>query len=132
MVFIDASFYLSLLNPGDYNHQQALKIGKKYQNRHYITTQAVLGEVLTVGSQRYDKPVTIKFIEKIIESQTRIMLEKQELVDDALRIFKKVRSKNISWVDCYSFAIIKKLKINAILSFDKHFSHSFIKGVLLK
>jgi len=121
MIFIDASFYLSLLNSKDNNHKQALKIGKKYENESYITSQAVLGEVLTVGSQRYDKPTTIKFIETIIKSQTKIVLEKQEIVDNGLKIFKKARSKNISWVDCYSFAIMKKLKIKIALSFDKHF-----------
>ena len=121
MIFIDASFYLSLLNPNDYNHQKAVNLGQEFKDEKYVTTQMVLGEVLTVGSQRFDKALTIKFIEKILKSNTRIVLEKPELLKQAFRIFKKVRSKNISWVDSYSFAVMKKLSIKTSLTFDQHF-----------
>lgn len=121
MIFIDASFYLSLLNPQDINHQKAVKIGEQYQNENYITTQMVLGEVLTVGAMRFNKPLTIKFVREIIKSRTQILLEKPLLVKQAFGIFKKIKSKNVSWVDCYSFAVIKKLNIKKALAFDKHF-----------
>lgn len=121
MIFIDASFYLSLLNSGDANHKKAVGIGSRYKNEVYVTSQAILGEVLTVGSQRIDKKLTLGFVEEILKSDTRIVLETKELVDEAFLLFKKTESKNISWVDCYSLSIMKKLKIKEALSFDKHF-----------
>jgi len=121
MIFIDASFYLSLLNSKDSNHKKAVEMGLKYEGEVYITSQAVLGEVLTVGSQRIDKRLTIDFVEEILKSRTRIILETKEYVDDAFLFFKRTESKNISWVDCYSLSIMKKLKIKEALSFDKHF-----------
>ena len=123
MIFIDASFYLSLLNPKDNNHEKAIKIGQEYEGEEYVTSQMVLGEVLTVGSQRFDKTLTIKFIEEVLKSRTRVVLEKAELIKGAYNIFKKIRSKNVSWVDCYSFAIMEKLKIKKALTFDKHFKY---------
>ena len=123
MIFIDASFYLSLLNPKDNNHEKAIKIGQEYESEEYVTSQMVLGEVLTVGSQRFDKTLTIKFIEEVLKSRTRVILEKPELIKRAYDIFKKIRSKNVSWVDCYSFAIMEKLKIKKALTFDKHFKY---------
>ena len=123
MIFIDASFYLSLLNPKDNNHEKAIKIGQEYESEEYVTSQMVLGEVLTVGSQRFDKTLTIKFIEEVLKSRTRVVLEKPELIKRAYDIFKKIRSKNVSWVDCYSFAIMEKLKIKKALTFDKHFKY---------
>lgn len=121
MIFIDTSFYLSLLNSKDNNHKKALETGSHYKDEIYVTSQAILGEVLTVGSQRIDKKLTIQFVEEILKSQTRTILETREYIDEAFLIFKKIKSKNISWVDCYSLAIMKKLKIKKALSFDKHF-----------
>ena len=123
MIYIDASFYLSLLSPKDINHKKAIKIGRRYKDEKYITTQMILGEVLTVGSQRFDKPLTIKFVEEVLKSRTRIVLEKPELIKRAFNIFKKIRSKNISWVDSYSFAVMEKLNIKKALTFDKHFKY---------
>jgi len=121
MIFIDASYYLSLLNLQDNNHNKAVEMSLCHKNEVYITSQAVLGEVLTVGSQRIDKKLAIEFVEEILKSQTRVILETKDYVDDAFSIFKQAESKNISWVDCYSLAIMKKLKIKKALSFDKHF-----------
>lgn len=121
MVFIDTSFYLSLLNSKDNNHKKAVEMGREYKGGDYVTTYMVLGEVLTVGSQRFDKSLTIEFVEEILKSKTKIVLEKSNLIKKAFNIFKKIRSKNVSWADCYSFAVIKKLKIKRSLSFDKHF-----------
>ena len=121
MVFIDASFYLSLLNPQDNNHQKAMLIAEKYKNADYITSYMVLGELLTVASMRYDKELAILFVEKILKSRTKIIMEKKELIKKAFDIFKQIRSKNISWVDCYSLVLMKKLKIKKALTFDRHF-----------
>ena len=119
--FIDASFYLALLNAKDHNHQKARKIAKKFLKHRFITSQLVIGEVLTVGSMRINKPLTITFAEKILESSTLIVLESQELNQQAFSYFKQIASKNISWVDCVSFAIINQLKIGEALTFDKDF-----------
>ena len=124
MIFIDASFYLSLLNPNDFNHKESIRLGKKYQDEEYVTTQMILGEVMTVGSQRFDKALTVKFIEEILKSRTRVLLENQELIKQAFTFFKKVKSKNVSWVDCYSLTAMRKLDIKVALTFDKHLKQS--------
>jgi predicted nucleic acid-binding protein len=122
MLFIDASAYLSLLNPQDNNHAQALKLSRKYSQKKLITSQAVLGEVLTVGSMRFDKPKTLQFVEAVINSQTLIIIETPQLVKESFQIFSQVKSKNISWVDCYSQAIINQYQIETVFTFDKDFS----------
>lgn len=121
MIYIDASFYLSLLIPSDSNHQKALKNAREVVDAQYFTTQTVLGEVITVGSQRFDKDLTIKFIEAILNGPTIIILENRSLIDSAWKIFKKVKSKNISWVDCFSQAVILNKKIKEVLTFNKDF-----------
>lgn len=119
--FIDTSAYVSLLISSDSNHKNAIEWSKKLTHYQYITSQAVLGEVLTVGSMRFDKTATIHFVEKILQSSTLIVLEKRTLVAHAWKLFKKTQSKNISWVDCYSHAIIEELQISEVFTFDKGF-----------
>jgi predicted nucleic acid-binding protein len=121
MIYIDASFYIALLNGQDSNHQKALQIADQSKKTDLVTSQLVIGEVLTVGSMRIDKEVTVAFVEKILKSNTEIILENPELIKAAFEFFKKIRSKNISWVDCFSIAIMKKMKIKKALTFDNDF-----------
>lgn len=122
MIFVDASYYISLLKPSDSNHKTALALAKQYEKEELMTSQAVLGEVATVGSQRYNKEATVAFIEGILgEGTTMIVLEQRELVDRAWEIFKNVTKKDVSWVDCYSLAIIEAYKIPTVFTFDKDF-----------
>ena len=122
MLFIDASFYLALLNSSDNNHGGAIAFGEKYGDEDYVTSHMVLGEVLTVGSQRFDRDLAIRFVEEIFRSRTKIVLEKRNLLVRAMEIFKNIKSKNVSWVDCYSFAVMEKLGIEKALTFDKDFA----------
>lgn len=119
MIFVDASYYISLLKPADSNHKAALRLARQYKKEELMTSQAVLGEVATVGSQRYNKEATVAFIEGILQGTTTIILERQELVDRAWEMFKKVTKKNVSWVDCYSLAIMETYKIEIALTFDR-------------
>lgn len=122
MIFIDSSFYLSIFRKNDSNHEKAINWWRSIpDNAQKMTSQAILGEVLTVGSQRYDRRLTIAFVEEIHVGNTIIILETAPLVAHAWEIFKKTSKKDISWVDCYSRAIIEAYKIETVLTFDKDF-----------
>ncbi len=123
MIFIDSSFYVSLLKKRDSNHRKAVDWWRSLpDDAQKMTSQAILGEVLTVGSQRHDRRLAIAFVEEIRAGNTIIVLETAPLVTRAWEIFKKVKSKNISWVDCYSRAIIEVYKVETVLTFDKDFA----------
>ncbi len=123
MTFIDTSFYLSLLNQHDTNHLEALKIIKQnLKIDHFVTSWAVIGEILTVGSMRFDKQTTLKFVEKLQNNpQTLILTEKTKLLTQTWKIFKQIKNKNLSWIDCYSAAIIDQYQIKQIFTFDQDF-----------
>lgn len=123
MIFIDSSFYVSLLKKRDSNHGKAVDWWRSLpDDAQKMTSQAILGEVLTVGSQRHDRQLTIAFVEEIRAGNTIIILETMPLVARAWEIFRKVTRKDVSWVDCYSSAIIEMYKIETVLTFDKDFA----------
>ena len=123
MIFIDASAYIGVLNPSDSNHAKALELSKLFltQEAHAMTSYAVLGEVLTIGSMRYNRQAAIAFVKDVFESKTKIVAENSELRSKAFKIFQAIKHKDVSWVDCYSFAIIEYYKIDKVFSFDKDF-----------
>ena len=120
-IFIDTSYYFSLLNPDDSNHKKALGLKNVYSSNNRITTYAVIGELATIGAQRFDKKTTISFIDTILKGKTNIVVESKELVMSTWQLFNQVPNKNISWVDCYSAAVIQKFKIENVLTFDQDF-----------
>lgn len=122
-IFIDASAYLSALMLHDPNHTKAAKILTDLEKteEEFITSYGIIGEILTVSSQRYDKQKGIQFVKSIIDSPTQILLESLELVKRAFELLQQIKSKNVSWVDCYSFAIIEAYKIEKVFSFDRDF-----------
>lgn len=123
MIFIDASSYLSSLLPKDPNLKRAVGIFKSISEskEQLVTSYAILGEVLTISSQRYDRRVGIQFVKHILDGPTRVILGDQELMEKAFKTFQDIKDKDVSWVDCYSFAIIEHYKIEKVFSFDRDF-----------
>lgn len=123
MIYIDASAYLSLAIPHDFNRKKALILSELVfqKGNELITSQAILGEVLTVCSQKHNRRAAIDFIKDIVKSGTKIIFEEEELIKNAFKIFQSIKDKDISWVDCYSFAIIEHYKIERVFTFDKDF-----------
>jgi predicted nucleic acid-binding protein len=121
-VFIDASAYIALLKPSDSHHHQANQLIKKFEKLRPLTTYSILEEVLTVGSMRVDKANTINFVEDIQQGPTLLIRESQELWNLTFALFKKIPSKNIGWVDCFSRVIIDQYRPQEVFTFDKHFA----------
>lgn len=133
MIFIDASSYLSSLLPKDPNLIKAVEIFRaiRESKEQLVTSYAILGEILTVSSQRYDRQAGIQFVKEILDGSTRLILEESKLMEKAFRIFQEIKDKDVSWVDCYSFAIIEHYKIEKVFSFDKDFK-KYTKSKLLE
>lgn len=132
MIFIDTSAYIAVLKKNDTHHKAAVRLFQAHASKDSITSQAVLGEVLTVGSMRIDRNQTIAFVEKIVERSTMVY-EEQQLIESAMQLFKAVKDKNIGWVDCYSQAIVHQYGIQTVLTFDQDFAtlEKVAKEVLL-
>ena len=122
MVFIDTSFYFALLNPQDSLHSKALNLAKKHGHAQKFTSNSILGELATVGSQRFSKKLTTEYLDIIrTDSHTQTILETPKTVNLSWQIFSSVKNKDISWVDCFSIAIIKTHQIPTALTFDQDF-----------
>jgi predicted nucleic acid-binding protein len=80
----------------------------------------VFSEVATVVSQRVGHREAIDFIDTITSPEYYIDMKRvsQELEREAIEIFKRQTSKNVSFVDCTNMAVMTALKMRDVFSFD--------------
>lgn len=122
-VFVDASAYLAVLNKKDSNYKKALKISQELfeGGGEFVTSNIVIYEVYTVLSLRIDKKLAGEFKETLERSPILIIYLNKELDVNAWEIFQRQTSKNVSFFDCTSFAVMEELGIGSVFSFDRDF-----------
>ncbi|MCD6515324.1 MAG: type II toxin-antitoxin system VapC family toxin [Candidatus Odinarchaeota archaeon] len=124
-IFIDTGIFTGAYNIRDRYHQRAKSIlidiiEGKYGQAY--TSDYIFDEAITLTLYKTKNiELAIKFGECILGS-TIIELVHTSTVDfeNAWSLFKKLR-KQLSFTDCISLAIIKRLKIDYIASFDSDF-----------
>ena len=121
MIYVDSSVFISYLFAVDDNHARAQELLGNIPVDEMLASYSVVGEVLTVGSQRYDRAVTLSFIQYMFKEQWRCVREDADTLDRTFQIFQTITQKNISWVDCYSVAVMQSMGVRQIATFDKDF-----------
>ena len=121
--FIDTGFFCALANRGDAGNTAANKIVKDLAEIGvaFCTSDYVLSETYTLLRIRTSHRLAAEFMKRFPQSETEIIRITEEIEDKAKGIFLKYSDKRFSFVDCTSFALIEKFKIEKILTFDHHF-----------
>lgn len=130
-VFNDSDFLFALYSSNDAHHLQSLKLAslsEQYSFTAYLSLN-VVQEVATLLSQRISKNTSLQFLDSIYEADITLIYPDEMLVQKAERIFREVKSKNVSYADCISFAILEQYRIQWVLSFDIHFKKQGFKRV---
>ena len=127
-IFVDTSAFVAIENDEELNYFLAQSILEKVDSSKatLVTSNYVIAETLTVLSQRVSKKVAIKFQEEDVPALEVIRIEKST-EEVAFEIFKKLDSKNVSFVDCTSFALMKQFGITTAFTFDKDFKKQGFK-----
>lgn len=124
MVFVDTSFFKGLLDIADDFHQKAKDIWQKLkeENTTIITSNYVLDESFTLIRLRCGIKIVEQFRDDIIKSSHVIKIMRVTVTDEAnaWKWFLSNWSK-LSFTDCVSFALMKRLDIQRIATFDEHF-----------
>jgi len=122
-VFIDTNCFCGIYNSKDSLHLKSKKAFRnlKKQKHRLFTSNYIFAEALTILSQRAAKKISIEFGKDIFRQRSLINILTADLSTDleAFKIFKKVRSKNLSFVDASILALMKKYKVDYLLTFDE-------------
>lgn len=126
-VFVDTSWYKALVDIHDDFHKIALDQSKKLilQESHFITTNYIVDETLTLLRVRRSLEVSLKFRNLLVDMNaiTKIyrILPQDEV--KAWDWFPKNWSK-LSFTDCTSFAVMQRLELKDVATFDDHFARA--------
>ena len=122
-IFIDTDVLIAIQNELDPLSTRAKKIIDLLQNSNsrFITGTNVIAEVATIISQRFNHLQAVDFLETIRNGDIEIIHPDQKLIFEAEKIFIKQTSKNVSYADCISFAIMINREVDTAFTFDSDF-----------
>lgn len=128
-IFIDSSAFIALNDPGDKLHNRASRIGisLKSKDKIYYTATNVLLEVSTLLSQKLSHREAVEFLDIVRSGYAVVIHPSEKLISEAEAIFKNQSSKNVSYSDCVSFAIMQEYHIKVTFSFDRDFKKNGFK-----
>ena len=122
-IFVDTGPLLARYIAADQFHQRSIKLWDKLNKQPLITSNHVTDEFLTLLARRTTYPFAVERASSLYSSQALTVI--QSTIEDekaAIEYFHKYADSRVSFTDCISFAICKRLKVKKVFSFDKHFS----------
>lgn len=123
-IFIDSSFFVALFKRDDQHYAKALAIYNLMRDEivSLYTSFYIIDETVTVLSRRVSRKTALKFLQAVKDEDFPVILESDQNVRlKTYKLFKKLKDKNISMIDCYSVILMKEHRIKKCLTFDKHF-----------
>lgn len=134
-VFVDTSFFKAYIDIKDAFHLKALEIFQELKEKEalLITSNYILDETFTLLRVKCDLEIAIEFKTILEEFETGLKIVRVTNSDDASAWdwFIKDWSK-LSFTDCTSFALMKRLEIENVAAFDDHFKRAGFNLKLLQ
>lgn len=118
MYFLDTTFVVALFVSNDDRHLQAVKVYEDIKNQKLVISNLVIAETITVLKNKLET----KEILEIYRGMPNFfqVIEDTNYYNEAIMEFVKYDS-TLSFFDAMYVAIMKKLGINEIISFDNDF-----------
>lgn len=130
-LLVDSDAFFSLLVRNDANHRRASILNKKLvsQGQKFFTINLVVFEAATVLSRKMNQQVACLFLENITSGEMEILRIDEIIEKRAGEIFKNQHRKNTSFIDCANMAVMEKLNLPMIFSFDRIYKRNGFKRI---
>ena len=125
-VFIDTCVFVAARNRSDVNHKRAVELLREALQGRYgsmYTSGYVFDEAVTVALVRTGRPEVAVDVGNFILSSRRlkILYVDRPVFVEAWRVFKRYAGRGLSFTDATSIALMRRYRIDYMMSFDKHF-----------
>lgn len=125
--FLDTSFFKAILDPKDEFSQKGILLQEQFiaEKSPMTTTNYIVDETLTLLRSRCGKEKAFGLREFISREDLYLDIIRVTIEDEqaAWNWFEKEWSK-LSYTDCVSFAVMKRLGIQHVATFDHHFAQA--------
>lgn len=126
-IFVDTSMFKALVDQQDKFHESAEKAWNNLDKERTLLTTSnfIIDESLTLIRVRCGLKKALSFREKIIKGVPVLKLIRVTVADEAQAWNWFMNEwKDLSFRDCVSFSVMKRLGLKSVLSFDKHFTRA--------
>jgi uncharacterized protein len=123
-VFVDTAAFVALSVRRDSLHQVATSMLRQSTSAHQrmVTTNFVVAETHSLVLARTDRRnalIALDLIDQTVEYVERV-LRKDEI--QARKILEHYDDKTFSYTDATSFAVMRRLGLTEVFTFDQHFA----------
>lgn len=121
MIFVDTSAFLALYVKRDQYHRQASKIFPSLP-RPFSTSNHVVDELATLLGRITGYRYAADRVDDVYASESIDVLSSTRNDEvEAIRWMRKFADKDISFTDCISFGMMRRVGIRTAFTFDRHF-----------
>jgi len=122
-IFTDTSAFVTLIDADDQHHAAALEAWRTNLSAHvpFLTTNYVAFETFAVLQRRFGLPAAQRFVNRMLPAVTLIWVQPEDH-DAGLSLVLAERRRRLSWVDCVSFAVMRRLDLTTAFAFDRDFN----------
>ncbi|OGV96391.1 hypothetical protein A2W24_04650 [Microgenomates group bacterium RBG_16_45_19] len=126
-IFVDTSMFKAMLDRRDDFHGRAKKIWQDLaiQKRPTVTNNFILDETFTLLRVKCGRKTVAQFREELANDFRYCRVYRVLAADEvgAWNWFNK-DWRSLSFTDCVSFAMMKRMKIQEVTTFDMHFKRA--------
>ncbi len=123
-VFVDAAYYIAILNPRDQYAQVATQLAYSYSGR-MLTTTFVLTEVCNLLSSSNHRMNASTLVEELEEAEdTEVIHPDWSLWKRSHNLYSARPDKAWSLTDCLSFIVMQDRGLTEAMTADRHFEQA--------
>jgi predicted nucleic acid-binding protein len=121
-VFVDTSALLAVLHAGDENHARAARAFRALleSDQELVTTNYVLVETVALLQHRFGVASVRGFLDAVAPTIATVWVDAELHAGAAAALLTAAR-RDLSLVDCVSFACMRRLGMTRAFHFDRHF-----------
>lgn len=122
MIMIDTGAWYAICDASDRNHRRAKEFYEQVAGTvPLITTDTILAEAWTLLVTRLGRPAAITFWETLREAGIFVVTLEEADIEAAWQIINAFPDQTFSFTDCTTFAVMERLRIERVFTFNRHF-----------
>ena len=121
-VYVDTGVWVALLDGQDQYHVRAKQIVQDHQTVGFVSSDLIIGEAVTLLRRTAGPKVAADFAREFLDHETGEMIRTEESDwRTGMDLLEQYKEHRLSSADAASLALIRRLDIKQVASFDKHF-----------